>query len=98
MAAVEARLPLGTGIELWFEDEARVGQKNTISCRWAKRGTRPRAAKDQRTMSAYLFGAVCPAKGKGAGLVMPWCETEAMSEHLKGAVICGWPPVCKGKV
>jgi hypothetical protein len=83
LAAVEATLPRGTCIELWFQDEARVGQKNTISRRWAKRGTRPRAAKDQRTMSAYLFGAVCPAKGKGAGLVMPWCETAAMSEHLE---------------
>lgn len=64
------------------KDEARIGQKNTITRRWAKRGTRPRAAKDQRTKSAYLFGAVCPAKGKGAGLVMPWCETEAMQAHL----------------
>ena len=33
-------------------------------------------------MSAYIFGAICPAKGKGAGLVMPWCDTAAMTEHL----------------
>jgi len=31
--------------------------------RWAKRGTRPRALKDQRTKSAYIFGAICPARG-----------------------------------
>ena len=29
-----------------------------------------------------MFGAICPSKGKGAGLVMPWCDTPAMTEHL----------------
>ena len=32
---------------------------------------------------AYIFGAICPAKGKGAGLVMPWCDTDAMAAHLR---------------
>jgi transposase len=68
---------------LWWQDEARIGQKNTLTRRWAKRGTRPRAPHDQRTKWAYIFGAICPAKGKGAGLVMPWCDTQAMTEHLK---------------
>jgi hypothetical protein len=68
---------------LWFQDEARVGQKNTITRRWARRGTRPRAPHDQRTKSAYIFGAICPAKGKGAGLVLPRCNTQAMTEHLR---------------
>ena len=31
---------------------------------------------------AYIFGAICPAIGKGAGLVMPWCDTDAMAAHL----------------
>jgi hypothetical protein len=44
--------------------------------------TRPRAPHDQRTAWAYLFGAICPAEGKGAGLVMPFCDTEAMQAHL----------------
>ena len=30
-------------IEIWFADEARIGQKNKITRRWAKRGTRPSA-------------------------------------------------------
>src|SRR3984885_11301155 len=66
----------------WFADEARVGQKNKIARRWAKRGTRPSAPKDQRTASAYIFGAICPRDGKGAALVMPRCDTEAMNLHL----------------
>ena len=34
-------------------------------------------------MWAYIFGAICPKKGKGAGLVLPYCDTGAMNEHLK---------------
>jgi putative transposase len=53
-----------------------------ITRRWAKRGTRPSAPKDQRTASAYIFGAICPAHGKGAGLVLPRCTTQGMTLHL----------------
>ena len=69
-------------IEIWFSDEARIGQKNKITRRWAKRGTRPSAPRDQRTASTYIFGAVCPKEGKGAALIMPGCNTEAMNLHL----------------
>src|SRR5262249_22750432 len=34
-------------IEIWFADEARIGKKNKIPRRWAKRGTRPSAPRDQ---------------------------------------------------
>ena len=79
IAATEAG---GKPLEIWFADEARIGQKNKITRRWAKRGTRPSAPRDQRTASAYIFGAICPAQGKGAGLVLPRCTTEAMTLHL----------------
>ena len=79
LAKIRARLPKGVEIELWWQDEARIGQKNKLTRRWARRGTRPRAPRDQRTEWAYIFGAICPAKGKGAGLVMPWCDTDAMA-------------------
>jgi hypothetical protein len=72
----------GKRIEVWFEDEARVGQKNGITRRWARRGTRPVAAQDQRTASAYIFGAICPAEGKAAAIVVPRCNTAAMTLHL----------------
>ena len=83
LEAIRAGLPANTEIELWWHDEARVGQKNTITRRWARRGTRPSAPKDQRTLWTYLFGAICPAKGKGAGLVLPYCDTEAMAAQLE---------------
>ncbi len=82
LAAIQAELPKDTEIELWWADEARIGQKNKVTRRWARRGTRPSAPHDQRTMWAYIFGAICPKKGKGAGLVLPSCNTQAMSLHL----------------
>jgi len=64
------------------QDEARVGQQGTLTRIWAKKGTRPRAPRDCRYSWAYLFGAVCPERAIGAGLVMPYADTEAMSAHL----------------
>ncbi|WP_081377184.1 winged helix-turn-helix domain-containing protein [Rhizobium etli] len=37
-------------IELWWQDEARIGQKNKMTRRWAQRGTRPSAPHDQRPL------------------------------------------------
>jgi hypothetical protein len=82
MAALRTRLPAGTAIEIWWQDEARVGQKNKNTRLWARRGTRPSAPHDQRTKSAYIFGAICPREGKGAALVLPHCNTAAMNLHL----------------
>jgi hypothetical protein len=82
LEAIRARLDAGVKIELWFQDEARIAQKNKLTRRWAKRGTRPIAPHDQRTQWAYVFGAICPQKGEGIGLVLPWCNTEAMNAHL----------------
>ena len=82
MEAIRAKLPEGTEIELWWHDEARIGQKNKITRRWARRGSRPAAPRDQRTALAYIFGAICPQKGKGAGLVLPYCDTPAMALQL----------------
>ena len=71
-----------SAVEIWFADEARIGQKNKITRRWARRGTRPAAPLDQRTASTYIFGAICPQDGKGAALVLPHCNTAAMNLHL----------------
>ena len=82
MEQIRTGLAANTDIEIWWQDEARVGQKTKTTRRWAKRGTRPRAALDQRTKSAYIFGAICPQRGVGAALVLPRCNTQAMQWHL----------------
>jgi hypothetical protein len=82
VAEIAARDAQNKPLEVWFQDEARIGQKNKITRRWAKRGSRPSAPSDQRTASTYIFGAICPARGVGAGLVLPWCNSMTMNLHL----------------
>jgi hypothetical protein len=40
------------------------------------------ASKDQRTASTYIFGAICPRLGNGAGLVLPRRNVATMTQHL----------------
>ena len=70
-------------IEVWFQDEARVGQQGTHAYIWSPVGSRPRMVRDNRHVSAYIFGAICPDRGAAAALIMPYANTEAMNEHLK---------------
>ena len=72
----------GKPVEIWFTDEARVGQQGTLTRVWAKRGARPRAPRDRRFEWAYLFGAICPERSVGAAIVMPEVNIAAMNEHL----------------
>jgi hypothetical protein len=72
----------GNPVEVWFTDEARIGQQGTITRVWAKRGSRPRAWRDRRYEWAYLFGAICPERSTGAAIIMPEVNVEAMNEHL----------------
>jgi hypothetical protein len=67
---------------VWFQDEARIGQKNSLTRVWGQTGSRPAAPKDLGFASAYVFGAVCPSQGKAAALIMPVCNTAAMNHHL----------------
>jgi transposase len=75
-------------VEIWWQDEARVGQQGTLTRIWAKRGTRPRAVRDHRFTSAYLFGAVCPERGTGAAMITPRVNLEAMNMHLAEISCC----------
>ena len=59
-----------------------MGQKNGRVRLWAKKGSRPRLPADQRYENAYLFGAICPRRGKGAALMLPKANTQAMQMHL----------------
>ena len=72
----------GKPLEVWFQDEARIGQQGSLTRVWARRGSRPRAPRDQRYTWAYLFGAACPARAVTAAIVMPEANAAAMNEHL----------------
>lgn len=73
----------GQALEIWFQDEARVGQQGSLEYIWAPIGSRPLAVRDNRHDSVYLFGALCPSRAAGAAIIMPAANSEAMSEHLK---------------
>jgi hypothetical protein len=72
----------GTPIEIWFQDEARVGQQGSLAYIWAPVGSCPLMVRDNRHDSAYLFGAICPARAVGGAIIMPAANAEAMTEHL----------------
>jgi len=69
-------------VELWFQDEARVGQKGSLSYIWSAVGSRPPMVRDNRHDTAYLFGAICPARAAGAAVITPAANTECMNLHL----------------
>ena len=72
----------GTPVEIWFQDEARVGQQGTHAYIWAPIGARPLMVRDNRHDSAYIFGAICPSRGVGAAMITPAANTEMMNLHL----------------
>lgn len=70
-------------VDVWFQDEARVGQKGTLTRTWAPKGSRPRLKRQQQYEYAYVFGAVCPQRDEAVGLVMPTVNSHAMKIHLE---------------
>ncbi len=50
---------------------------------WARRGSRPRVAKQTEYGYVYVFGAVCPASGESMALILPWCNTALMNIFLR---------------
>lgn len=69
-------------IEVWWQDESRVGQQGSLSRVWAAKGTRPRVVRQRQFLNTYIFGACCPDKDKGCALILPECHTGMMQLHL----------------
>ena len=72
----------GKRIRLFFQDEARIGQKGRTCHVWWRRGERPPGLCDKRFTFAYIFAAVEPGTDNAFALVMPYVNTEAMQEFL----------------
>jgi transposase len=70
-------------VEIWFQDEARFGQQGSITRMWAIKGTRPRAIRQQQFKYTYLFGAACPSRGVGVGLILPYANSTTITVHLE---------------
>ena len=70
-------------VDVWFQDEARVGQRGTVTRLWAEKGTRPRVIRQQQFEYAYIFGAICPQRDQAVGLVLPTVNIGGMKLHLE---------------
>jgi transposase len=70
-------------IQLWCEDEARIGQKGRTCRRWYERGMRPPGLTDKRFASLYLFAACRPGTDEAFALALPEASTASMSLFLK---------------
>lgn len=78
MRRIGRRRAPGCRIEVWFQDEARVGQVGRTGHVWFERGQRPRGQRDMRHEAAWIFGAVCPARDTGVALVITEASAAAM--------------------
>ena len=74
----------GGRVEVWFEDEARFGQKGTLTTVWADRGSRPTAPKQTAYANLHVLTAVCPATGRAEGLVAPRLNAGVVQSFLDG--------------
>lgn len=81
LQAIAAAHP-GQTIELWCQDETRVGQKGRRTHGWAPTGSRPPVPIDTRYDNAYIFGAFCPQRDCAVGLILPHANTTMMQLHL----------------
>ncbi len=72
----------GKRLQLWFQDEARVGNKGRVCHRWWLRGERAPGLAQQGYQWAYIFSAVCPATGADFTLVLPLVNAGMMNLFL----------------
>jgi transposase len=70
-------------VQIWFEDEARLGQKGTLTRVWARKGTRPRAVRQNQYTSLYVLAAVCVSTGAASALIASGLDTEVLNLFLE---------------
>ncbi len=70
-------------VELWAEDEARLGLKPVIRRVWAPVGQRPTARHKRGYKWTYLYGFLRPESGEVYWLILPTVNTELFSMALR---------------
>ncbi len=72
----------GKRLQLWFQDQARIGNKGRVCHRWWIGGERAPGRCDRRYEWAYIFSAVRPATGEDFTLVLPEVSARVMDLFL----------------
>ena len=70
-------------IRLYFQDEARIGQKGRVCHIWWRRGERPPGLLDQRYVSAYIYAAIEPGTQNAFALILPDANVAGMQAFLE---------------
>jgi hypothetical protein len=78
----------GREVELWCEDEARLGLKPIVRRVWALKGTRPTSNGRHKFESVFVYGFAHPRSGQSRFLILPKANAECMGQAL--ADFAGW--------
>jgi hypothetical protein len=73
----------GSEVELWAEDEARLGLKPVTRRVWAPVGQRPTARFKRSYKWTYLYGFDHPRSGRVFWMILPTVNTELFSLALE---------------
>ena len=74
----------GKTVRFFVSDEARIGQKGTLTRVWAPRGGRPTLVRQCEYDWLYLWGAVDPMTGDSVAMITPTVSTELMQGFIDG--------------
>jgi hypothetical protein len=66
-------------VEVWYQDEARLGLKPIVRRVWARRGQRPSTPSQTRYEWLDVYGFVHPQRGETYWLILPTVSIEAMT-------------------
>jgi hypothetical protein len=76
------------GFQVWFMDEARIGQKGRNGHRWWPKGEGAPGLADKRFVSTYLYAAVRPTTDDAFALVLPDVNANTMDIFLDRFAAC----------
>jgi transposase len=74
---------VGATVEVWAQDEARIGLKPVLRRVWVVGDRRPVATTHHQYEWLYVYGFVHPATGRTFWLILPTVDTEMMSLALE---------------
>jgi len=72
----------GKAVEVWAEDEARLGLKPVTRRAWGLKGCRPRSCGRTRYEWLYVYGFARPATGQSFTVILPRVKVERRAEAL----------------
>jgi transposase len=74
----------GKAVRFFVFDEARVGQKGTLTRVWAPTGSRPTLVRQCEYEWLYLWGAVDPMTGDSVAMITPTVDAGLMQTFVDG--------------